>query len=148
MEMMAMASRNPPAFPLLVPGFSDTRMASLELVARAPDERISLAVSSVFIFVYFANLVYTLVTHRDAFAFEEDQSPPRGRFGHLWRFLGWEPVFWPWRQTWFQNPWNCLRNGSGYRRFLLALPSWLWSEMRRNTFPQRILPVRIGWGCL
>lgn len=36
------------------------------------DEHLSLAVSGVLIFVYIANLVYTLMTHRDVFAYAED----------------------------------------------------------------------------
>jgi Ca2+:H+ antiporter len=41
------------------------------------DERLSLCVSGVLILVYVANLLYTLVTHRDVFAFdEEDQVGP------------------------------------------------------------------------
>lgn len=37
------------------------------------DERLSLCVSVVLILVYVANLLYTLVTHRDVFAFEESE---------------------------------------------------------------------------
>lgn len=38
------------------------------------DERLSLGVSGVLIVVYIANLVYTLVTHRDVFAVDEDDG--------------------------------------------------------------------------
>lgn len=38
------------------------------------DERLSLAVSAVLILVYVANLLYTLVTHRDVFAFDEAEQ--------------------------------------------------------------------------
>jgi Ca2+:H+ antiporter len=38
------------------------------------DEHLSLAVSVVLILVYAANLVYTLMTHRDVFAFAEDDA--------------------------------------------------------------------------
>ncbi|HEX8031894.1 MAG TPA: calcium/proton exchanger [Vicinamibacterales bacterium] len=38
------------------------------------DEHLSLAVSAVLITVYVANLVYTLVTHRDVFAYAEDDA--------------------------------------------------------------------------
>jgi len=38
------------------------------------DEHLSLSVSVVLIFVYVANLVYTLITHRDVFAFAEDDA--------------------------------------------------------------------------
>ncbi|MEO7134354.1 MAG: calcium/proton exchanger [Vicinamibacterales bacterium] len=39
------------------------------------DEHLSLSVSVVLILVYLANLVYTLVTHRDVFAFAEGDAP-------------------------------------------------------------------------
>jgi Ca2+:H+ antiporter len=39
------------------------------------DEHLSLSVSVVLILVYVANLVYTLVTHRDVFAFAEGDAP-------------------------------------------------------------------------
>jgi Ca2+:H+ antiporter len=38
------------------------------------DEHLSLAVSAVLIFVYIANLVYTLLTHRGVFAYAEDDA--------------------------------------------------------------------------
>lgn len=38
------------------------------------DERLSLCVSVVLILVYVANLLYTLVTHRDVFAFDEQEQ--------------------------------------------------------------------------
>ena len=38
------------------------------------DEHLSLSVSVVLILVYVANLIYTLVTHRDVFAFAEDDA--------------------------------------------------------------------------
>ena len=41
------------------------------------DERLSLGVSVMLILVYVANLLYTLVTHRDVFAFEEEHDKPR-----------------------------------------------------------------------
>jgi Ca2+:H+ antiporter len=44
--------------------------------ARALDERLSLGVSIVLIVVYVANLFYTLVTHRDVFASEEEPGAP------------------------------------------------------------------------
>jgi Ca2+:H+ antiporter len=42
------------------------------------DEHLSLAVSAVLILVYIANLVYTLITHRDVFAFAEDDAHDGG----------------------------------------------------------------------
>ncbi|MEO6875851.1 MAG: calcium/proton exchanger [Opitutaceae bacterium] len=49
------------------------------------DERLSLGVSVVLILVYLANLVYTLVTHRDVFAFGEE---PRQSSWPVWQSLG------------------------------------------------------------
>jgi Ca2+:H+ antiporter len=49
------------------------------------DERLSLAVSVVLILVYLANLLYTLVTHRDVFGFEDE---PAGAAWPLWQALG------------------------------------------------------------
>lgn len=40
------------------------------------DEKLSLSVSAVLIVVYLANLVYTLVTHRDVFASRKSNEPP------------------------------------------------------------------------
>jgi Ca2+:H+ antiporter len=58
------------------------------------DERLSLGVSVVLVLVYAANLVYTLVTHRDAFAtVEEDDASAREHDTHVrqhwpvWRAL-------------------------------------------------------------
>lgn len=50
------------------------------------DERLSLCVSVVLILVYVANLLYTLVTHRDVFAFDEEEST--GVSWPLWKSLG------------------------------------------------------------
>lgn len=50
----------------------------------ALDEKLSLSVSVVLILVYFANLVYTLVTHRDVFSSRESDEPPGWP---LWRSL-------------------------------------------------------------
>ena len=61
---------------LLIPAvFSHTE----HVVLKAPHpglqvERLSLCVSCVLIFLYFANLAYTLVTHRDVFALQEDDT--------------------------------------------------------------------------
>ncbi|HVT12945.1 MAG TPA: calcium/proton exchanger [Fimbriimonadaceae bacterium] len=57
---------------LLLPAFFD--LAETHVGARTrliSDEHVSLGVSIVLILVYFANLVYTLRTHRDVFAFDE-----------------------------------------------------------------------------
>jgi Ca2+:H+ antiporter len=49
------------------------------------DERLSLCVSIVLILVYIANLLYTLVTHRDVFAFDETEQT--GATWPLWQSL-------------------------------------------------------------
>ena len=52
------------------------------------DERLSLGVSVVLILVYVANLVYTLVTHRDVFAVHaEDDDPEKGDAWPAWRSI-------------------------------------------------------------
>ena len=59
---------------LLVPALFDYTERGILKVGdpRRLDERLSLGVSAVLIVVYLANLVYTLVTHRDVFAFSDD----------------------------------------------------------------------------
>jgi Ca2+:H+ antiporter len=42
----------------------------------ALDEKLSLSVSVILIVVYLANLVYTLITHRDVFASRKSEEPP------------------------------------------------------------------------
>jgi Ca2+:H+ antiporter len=61
---------------LLLPALFDYTVATAPNV-RSLDEELSLGVSGVLILVYAANLVYTLVTHRDVFAVHggERQSP-------------------------------------------------------------------------
>jgi Ca2+:H+ antiporter len=80
---------------LLLPALFDYT----ERVSRAPDvtsldERLSLGVSVVLILVYAANLIYTLVTHRDIFASDsgasEEAAPddPHASRWSLWLALG------------------------------------------------------------
>ena len=61
---------------LLLPAMFDYAERGLVGVAREHllDERLSLGVSVVLIFVYLANLFYTLVTHRDIFASTDEQG--------------------------------------------------------------------------
>lgn len=67
---------------LLLPALFDYTMRGHTDAGRALlDEHLSLAVSVVLILVYFANLVYTLVTHRGVFEFDEDASGADGH-GH------------------------------------------------------------------
>lgn len=72
---------------LLLPALFDFT----ERAAAAPnvgllDERLSLGVSVVLILVYAANLIYTLVTHRDVFASRGGERAPAE--WSLWRALG------------------------------------------------------------
>ncbi len=66
---------------LILPAFFDyTERASLGAdLAGTLDERLSLCVAGVLICIYLANLVYTLVTHRDIFAIDDGEptgEPP------------------------------------------------------------------------
>lgn len=54
------------------------------------DENFSLSVSAVLIFVYVANLIYTLVSHRDVFAYAEDDihsTEPRHEPWPIWKAI-------------------------------------------------------------
>ena len=60
---------------LLLPALFDYSIGERSVSGRMiRDEHLSLAVSGVLIFVYIANLVYTLITHRDVFAYAEDDT--------------------------------------------------------------------------
>ncbi len=60
---------------LLLPAFFDYTMRGRGIAGREIlDERLSLCVSVVLIAVYVANLIYTLVTHRSVFEFDEDAA--------------------------------------------------------------------------
>jgi len=62
---------------LLLPALFDLTEKNADIPGRhLLDERLSLGVSVVLILVYVANLGYTLLTHRDVFALEEDQTAP------------------------------------------------------------------------
>ncbi len=62
---------------LLLPALFDLTEKDADIPGRhLLDERLSLGVSVVLILVYVANLGYTLLTHRDVFALEEDQTAP------------------------------------------------------------------------
>ncbi len=77
---------------LLVPALFDLTERSVYGVqhTQGPDERLSLGASVVLIFVYCANLVYTLVTHRDVFSgcnkTENDESSKEGGWS-TWRAI-------------------------------------------------------------
>jgi Ca2+:H+ antiporter len=71
---------------LMLPALFDYTERSADVPGRHNlDERLSLGVSVVLILVYLANLGYTLLTHRDVFALEEEEE----RAGWpLWKALG------------------------------------------------------------
>jgi Ca2+:H+ antiporter len=73
---------------LLLPALFDYTERGLFAAPNAGslDERLSLGVSVVLIAVYVANLIYTLVTHRDVFAFHEEEAG--GTPWPLWQALG------------------------------------------------------------
>ena len=77
---------------LLIPALFDLSVSMTHGVdAPLRDEHLSLGVSCVLIVVYLANLVYTLVTHRDVFAFTHDGDdglpPSDTRDWPLWQAL-------------------------------------------------------------
>ncbi len=71
---------------LLVPALFDYTERSLRLAPDADtlDERLSMGVAVVLILAYGANLLYTLVTHRDVFAGGEAESKAEGDPGDRW----------------------------------------------------------------
>jgi Ca2+:H+ antiporter len=73
---------------LLLPAVFDFtgRNATDRRVLELTDEELSMGVSAVLLFLYAANLVYTLVTHRDVFASEEP-GDAEGAWP-LWTALG------------------------------------------------------------
>lgn len=76
---------------LLLPAFFDFAVRGHGGSGRDTlDEHLSLAVSVVLIVVYFANLIYTLVTHKSVFAFDEDGGHHADTAGAwpLWVSLG------------------------------------------------------------
>lgn len=75
---------------LLVPALFD--YTERGLLGRAEvaglDEKLSLGVSIVLILIYICNLLYTLVTHRDVFAFDDDAAEQEAVFvWPLWQSL-------------------------------------------------------------
>jgi Ca2+:H+ antiporter len=68
---------------LILPAVFDTTQRSLApaSVVAVTDEQLSLAASAVLLLLYGANLVYTLVTHRDVFARGEGQASPDWSLG-------------------------------------------------------------------
>ncbi len=76
-------------FALLIPAMFDYTERGLKGVPdpTSLDERMSLGVSFVLIAIYVANLVYTLVTHRDAFGAAEEHGEPGEKTVPLTRAL-------------------------------------------------------------
>lgn len=71
---------------LLLPALFDYTEREISSRRGQLEEELSLSVSVVLILVYIANLLYTLVTHRDVFAFAEEE--PRGVSWPIWKSLG------------------------------------------------------------
>ncbi|RYG23492.1 calcium/proton exchanger [bacterium] len=72
-------------FALLIPAMFDYTERGIKNVPdpTSLDERMSLGVSVLLILIYLANLVYTLVTHRDTFADADEHHEPSGK--PLWK---------------------------------------------------------------
>ena len=62
---------------LVMPAVFDSLERGIYRSSRAGelDQRLSLVVSLILIFLYLANLVYTLITHRDVFSAKEAEAP-------------------------------------------------------------------------
>jgi Ca2+:H+ antiporter len=79
---------------LLLPALFDITERDIAGVAKPSmlDEQLSLAVSVVLILLYLANLIYTLVTHRDIFSPEAGEGQPEAQDegGHwpVWKRWG------------------------------------------------------------
>ncbi|MEO7986222.1 MAG: calcium/proton exchanger, partial [Gemmatimonadales bacterium] len=73
---------------LMIPALFDYTERSVRQVPypESLDERLSLGVAVVLIVAYGANLVYTLVTHRDVFGGEEGGKGGKGDSGERWPF--------------------------------------------------------------
>jgi Ca2+:H+ antiporter len=73
---------------LIVPALFDYTERGLTHAANraALDENLSLGVSIVLILVYLANLFYTMCSHKDTFAFEDEES--HGTPWPLWKSIG------------------------------------------------------------
>ena len=70
---------------LTLPALFDYAMRGVSQTGRVlRDEHLSLAVSVVLIVVYAANLVYTLMTHRDVFAYAEDDATGDAESHEAW----------------------------------------------------------------
>ncbi|HEX2724105.1 MAG TPA: calcium/proton exchanger, partial [Gemmatimonadaceae bacterium] len=79
---------------LMIPALFDYTESSVTGAAHASvlDERLSLGVAVVLIVVYLANLVYSLITHRDTFAADEETTGARASEPDVERKAHW-PVW-------------------------------------------------------
>lgn len=76
---------------LLLPALFDLAVSGNPTSGRViRDEQFSLGVSIVLIFVYFANLIYTMVTHRDVFAHCQEEG--HGNSGHHEPWPAWKAI--------------------------------------------------------
>ena len=75
---------------LLVPALFDYTERGLFAQADVNrlDDKLSLGVAGVLIAVYILNLIYTLVTHRDVFAFQEPEESTEKKAWPVWQSLG------------------------------------------------------------
>jgi Ca2+:H+ antiporter len=74
---------------LMVPALFNYTERGIFASSRASelDEKLSLGVSAILILIYVANLIHTLVTHKNVFA-AEDEGPESGDHWPLWKALG------------------------------------------------------------
>lgn len=77
-------------FALLIPAMFDYTERGLKNVANPTslDEKMSLGVAVLLILIYLANLVYTLVTHRDTFQDADSDEPCDIHETPLWKAIG------------------------------------------------------------
>lgn len=74
---------------LMVPALFNYTERGIVAAHRASlDERLSLSVSVVLILIYVANLVHTLVTHKNVFAAEDEEEEAPGAHWPLWKAMG------------------------------------------------------------
>ena len=101
---------------MLLPAAFDRaqRATASAAVVGITDEQFSLAVSAVLLVIYAANLVYTLVTHRDVFAADEQRGKPSGASPAPWRYWWAARQPSPSKQSWFRTLWLRLQRRLDY----------------------------------
>jgi Ca2+:H+ antiporter len=112
------------------------------------DENLSLGVSVVLIIMYFANIAYTLVTHRNVFSREEDADELHGE---AWPSGDRSVSCWPPRHasrskpSWCRAPWR--RHPSPWASpFFLGVTVLAVVAMRRSTCRRSTSRAAIAWG--